>query len=267
MPPSLYLNHLQVAYQGHIALQVDSLQLPPATICGLVGMNGAGKSTLFKALMGFVRPQSGQILIYERPSGQAQKQNLIAYMPQTEEVDWHFPVTVEEVVMMGRYGYLNFLRYPRPLDRALVQTSLEQVELWPLRQRQIGELSGGQKKRTFLARALAQIMTLEGKPRPSLLLLDEPFSGVDIRTEKMIIQRLLDLQSQGHTILISTHNLDSVKTFCNQVILINRTLLAYGETSEVFTPENLQKAFSSGETFTSFPQPLLSLNREIMSWS
>ena len=267
MSPSLSIENLTVAYHGKLALQVDSLSIPQGSICGLVGMNGAGKSTLFKALMGFVKPQKGHILIQERPNRYAQKHNLLAYMPQTEEVDWQFPIAVEEVVMMGRYGYLNFLRMPRIQDREIVRESLEQVDLWPLRHRQIGELSGGQKKRTFLARAIAQIMTLREPVRPSLLLLDEPFSGVDIRTEKMMIQRLLELQKQGHTILISTHNLESIQTFCDQVILINRTLLAYGETAEVFTPENLQRAFSSTEMAKPTSTSWLSLEREVLQWS
>ncbi|MBJ7899249.1 MAG: ATP-binding cassette domain-containing protein [Cyanobacteria bacterium RI_101] len=266
MIPSLSLRDLTVAYRGRIALQVGALTLPQGVLCGLAGMNGAGKSTLFKALMGFVRPRSGEIEIYGRRIASAQKQQLIAYMPQTEAVDWQFPVAVEEVVMMGRYGRLNWLRRPRPEDREIVRQSLEQVDLLSYRERQIGELSGGQKKRVFLARALAQIATLDSAPQPSLLLLDEPFSGVDIRTEKMMIQRLLTLQKEGHTILISTHNLDSIKTFCDQVILINRTLLAYGETGAVFTPENLRLAFDRPERRES-PQSWLSLERESLSWS
>jgi manganese transport system ATP-binding protein len=144
---------------------------------------------------------------------------------------------VYDVVMMGRYGYMNFLRIPSSFDRRLVQESLERVHLWELRDHQIGELSGGQKKRAFFARALAQ----QGK----VLLLDEPFAGVDIKTEKMMINLLIDLRSLGFTILISTHDLDSITTFCDQVILINRTVLAYGETSEVFTEENLFRTFGS----------------------
>ncbi|MEB3292267.1 MAG: metal ABC transporter ATP-binding protein, partial [Synechococcales bacterium] len=136
---------------------------------------------------------------------------------------------------MGRYGYMNWLRIPKVSDRTIVQQSLERVNLWELRDRQIGELSGGQKKRTFLARALAQ--------QAQILLLDEPFTGVDIKTEKAMINLLLDLKHQGHTILISTHDLTSITTFCDQVVLINQTILAYGETSEVFTAENLSQAF------------------------
>jgi manganese transport system ATP-binding protein len=142
---------------------------------------------------------------------------------------------VHDVVMMGRYGHMNFLRMPRSLDQQIVRESLERVEMWDLRDRQIGELSGGQKKRAFFARALAQ----QGR----VLLLDEPFAGVDVKTEKMMINLLMDLRDAGYTILISTHDLDSITTFCDQVVLINRTILAYGETSEVFTEENLSRTF------------------------
>jgi ABC-type Mn2+/Zn2+ transport system ATPase subunit len=202
-----------------------------------VGMNGAGKSTLFKAMMGFAKPVTGTVRIQGLPMRQVQKQNLVAYVPQSEEVDWNFPVSVWDVVMMGRYGYLNFLRMPRRIDEEIVRESLERVQLWELRDRQIGELSGGQKKRAFFARALAQ--------KGAVLLLDEPFAGVDIKTEKMMIELLMELRSIGQTILISTHDLASITTFCDQVVLINRSILAYGETSEVFTEENLSRTFDS----------------------
>ncbi len=229
------IENVTVAYNGRVALHSASLQLKSGTVCGLVGMNGAGKSTLFKAIMGFVKPVSGQILINGLPIRRVQKNNLVAYVPQSEEVDWNFPVSVYDVVMMGRYGYMNLLRMPRPLDKQAVRESLERVEMWEMRDHQIGELSGGQKKRTFFARALAQ--------QGTILLLDEPFAGVDIKTEKMMINLLMELSQAGHTILISTHDLASITTFCDQVILINRSILAYGATSEVFTEENLSRTF------------------------
>jgi len=232
---SIDIENVTVAYHGNVALHSASLQLKSGTICGLVGMNGAGKSTLFKAVMGFVRPSSGRILINGLPIRLVQKSSLVAYVPQSEEVDWNFPVSVHDVVMMGRYGYMNLLRIPRSLDKQIVRESLERVGMWEMRDRQIGELSGGQKKRTFFARTLAQ----QGK----VLLLDEPFAGVDIKTEKMMIDLLIELRQAGHTILISTHDLSSIATFCDQVVLINRTILAYGETSEVFTEENLSRTF------------------------
>lgn len=234
-PVRIDIENVTVAYHGKVALHSASLQLSSGTICGLVGMNGAGKSTLFKAVMGFVKPVSGRVLINGLPIRRVQKQSLVAYVPQSEEVDWDFPVNVQDVVMMGRYGYMNLLRIPRLVDYRAVRDSLERVEMWQMRDRQIGELSGGQKKRAFFARALAQ--------QSSILLLDEPFAGVDVRTEKLIIHLLMELRQAGYTILISTHDLASITTFCDQVVLINRTILAYGETSEVFTEENLSRTF------------------------
>lgn len=232
---SIDIENVTVAYHGKVALHSASLQLQPGTICGLVGMNGAGKSTLFKAIMGFLKPNTGRILINGLPIRQVQKSNLVAYVPQSEEVDWNFPVNVYDVVMMGRYGYMNLLRIPRLIDKQAVRESLERVEMWHMCDRQIGELSGGQKKRTFFARALAQ--------QAKVLLLDEPFAGVDIKTEKMMINLLMELRQTGHTILVSTHDLESITTFCDQVVLINRSILAYGNTSEVFTEENLSRTF------------------------
>jgi ABC-type Mn2+/Zn2+ transport system ATPase subunit len=229
------IENVTVAYHGKVALHSASLQLKAGTICGLVGMNGAGKSTLFKAIMGFVKPNTGRILINGLPIHQVQKRNLVAYVPQSEDVDWNFPVNVYDVVMMGRYGYMNLLRIPRSIDKQAVRESLERVEMWHMRDRQIGELSGGQKKRTFFARALAQ--------QGTVLLLDEPFAGVDIKTEKLMINLLMELRQTGHTILVSTHDLESITTFCDQVVLINRSILAYGNTSEVFTEENLSRTF------------------------
>lgn len=231
------IENVTVAYHGKIALHRASLQLQSGSICGLVGMNGAGKSTLFKAIMGFVKPTNGRILVNGLPIDRAQKTNIVAYVPQSEEVDWNFPVSVYDVVMMGRYGYMNVLRIPRSIDKQAVRESLERVQMWDLRDRQIGELSGGQKKRTFFARALAQ--------QAQVLLLDEPFAGVDVKTEKMLIDLLLQLRQLGHTILISTHDLASIKTFCDRVVLINRSILAYGNTADVFTPENISRAFDN----------------------
>ena len=232
---SIDVENLTVAYHGKVALHGASLQIQAGSISGLVGMNGSGKSTLFKAIMGFLKPVTGQVLINGLPIKTVQKKSLVAYVPQSEEVDWNFPVSVHDVVMMGRYGYMNILRIPGAKDQSIVRESLERVQMWSMRDRQIGELSGGQKKRAFLARALAQ--------QGTVLLLDEPFTGVDIKTEKAMIDLLLELREEGHTILISTHDLASITTFCDQVVLINRTILAYGNTSEVFTEENLSRTF------------------------
>lgn len=220
---------------GNVALHDATFLLKPGSICALVGVNGSGKSTLFKAIMGFVRPAMGEVRIGELPVRAAQKKNLVAYVPQSEEVDWTFPVSVWDVVMMGRYGYMNFLRMPRAEDRDVVAESLKRVGMLDFRERQIGELSGGQKKRVFLARALAQ--------RGRVILLDEPFTGVDVQTESAIIELLRELRAEGHLMLVSTHNLGSVPEFCDHVVLINRTVLAYGPTETVFTEANLAQAF------------------------
>ena len=156
-------------------------------------------------------------------------------MPQSEEVDWNFPVLVEDVVMMGRYGHMNFLRIAEAADHEAVDAALARVGMSDFRKRQIGELSGGQKKRVFLARALAQ----DGR----VILLDEPFTGVDVNTEDAIIALLRELRDEGRVMLVSTHNLGSVPEFCDRTVLVNRTVLAYGPTDEIFTQANLEKAF------------------------
>jgi manganese/iron transport system ATP-binding protein len=234
--PRLDVEGVSVAYpNGHLALHDTSFRLEGGTICALVGVNGSGKSTLFKSIMGFVKPKAGSVKINGLPVSAVLKQHLVAYVPQAEEVDWQFPVSVWDVAMMGRYGAMNFLRIPRAVDKAKVEESLRRVSMWEFRDRQIGELSGGQKKRVFLARALAQ----GGR----VILLDEPFTGVDVKTEEAIITLLRELRAEGCIIFVSTHNLGSVPEFCDQVVLINRTVLACGPTSQVFTEENLEAAF------------------------
>lgn len=228
--------HVTVTYRnGHTALTDASFDLPTGTIAALVGVNGAGKSTLFKAIMGFVPAARGEITILGLPVPQALKRNLVAYVPQSEEVDWTFPVLVEDVVMMGRYGHMNFLRRPRAVDREAVASALARVNMADFRTRQIGELSGGQRKRVFLARALAQ--------DARVILLDEPFTGVDVKTEEAIIGLLRDLRAEGRVMLVSTHDLGSIPTFCDRTVLVKGTVLASGPTPEVFTRKNLERAF------------------------
>lgn len=232
----LVVKDVTVAYNnGHVALHDASFTLRPGTICALVGVNGSGKSTLFKAIMGFVRPSNGTVRIGGAPVSKAHKQSLVAYVPQSEDVDWSFPVSVWDVVLMGRYGRMNFLRIPRAEDKRLAAESLERVKMLEFKDRQIGELSGGQKKRVFLARALAQ----QGR----IILLDEPFTGVDVKTEGVIVELLRGLRDSGHIILVSTHNLGTVPGFCDQVVVINRTVLAFGPTETTFTEANLARAF------------------------
>ena len=232
----LAVKDVSVAYNnGHVALYDASFTLQKGTITALVGVNGSGKSTLFKTIMGFIKPMSGFVTICGKPIRTAQKEHLLAYVPQSEEVDWSFPVSVWDVVMMGRYGYMNFLRIPSKEDKEMVERSLERVQMLDFKDRQIGELSGGQKKRVFLARALAQ----QGK----IILLDEPFTGVDVKTETAIIELLRELKNDGHLIFVSTHDLGSIPEFCDHVVIINRTVIASGATEITFTAENLIKAF------------------------
>lgn len=230
------VDSVSVTYpNGHVGLSDASFQLGGGTICALVGINGSGKSTLFKAIMGFVAPSQGRVMLGGLSPREAMKRNLVAYVPQSEEVDWNFPVSVEDVVMMGRYGYMGFMRIPTARDKVKVAEALDRVNMTAYRARQIGELSGGQKKRVFLARALAQ--------ESPIILLDEPFTGVDVQTENAIIDLMRSLRAGGHMLLVSTHNLGSVPDFCDQVVLIKRTVLAAGPTGEVFTQSNLEKAF------------------------
>ncbi len=232
----LLVDGVTVTYpNGNTALHDATFSLRGGVICALVGVNGSGKSTLFKSIMGFVKPARGRVLIGGGPVRAAQKKNLVAYVPQAEDVDWNFPVNVWDVVMMGRYGYMNFLRIPRAVDRGACEQALQRVQMTEFRDRQIGELSGGQKKRVFLARALAQ----GGR----VILLDEPFTGVDVTTEEAIIALLKELRDDGCIILVSTHNLGSVPEFCDEVVLVNRTVLASGPVETVFTPERLAAAF------------------------
>ncbi len=230
------VDNISVTYSNaRLALYNASCYVEPGTITGLVGPNGGGKSTLFKSIMGFLSPSQGQVHIDGISVERAQKKQLMAYVPQADEVDWNFPISVFDVVMMGRYGYMNMFRIPSRKDRQQVRESLERVGMSEFQNRQIGELSGGQKKRAFLARALAQ----ESK----VMLLDEPFTGVDVKTEKSIITLLMQLRDEGHTILVSTHDLASISTFCDRVILLNQTILAAGTTEATFTPENLAMTF------------------------
>jgi len=232
----IVVSNVTVTYRnGHTALYDASFEIPRGTITALVGVNGAGKSTLFKAIMGFVPAARGDISLLGKSVKQALRENLVAYVPQSEEVDWSFPVLVQDVVMMGRYGHMGFLRRPKAADHEAVADALRRVNMTEYRHRQIGELSGGQRKRVFLARALAQ----DGK----VILLDEPFTGVDVKTEEQIIGLLRELRDEGRVMLVSTHNLGSVPEFCDRTVLVKGTVLAYGTTETVFTRDNLESAF------------------------
>ena len=234
--PSLLVEGLSVIYSNvHKALDNESFSIPRQSITALVGINGSGKSTLFKAIMGFVKSSGGRIELFGGSVKDALKANLVAYVPQNEEIDWDFPVLVKDVVMMGRYGHMGFLKIPNDNDYEIVKDSLKKVGMLELENRQISELSGGQRKRVFLARALAQ--------QSEIILMDEPFTGIDVNTEEEIMELLRAMKAEGKVMLVSTHNLGSVPEFCDRTILLNKTVLAEGETTKVFTQENLTNAF------------------------
>lgn len=233
--PALEVSGVGVAYRDVTALIDASLTLESGRVCGLVGMNGSGKSTLFKAIMGEVRPDSGSIRIFGGPSAAARKHGTVSYVPQSESVDWTFPVSVRDVVMMGRYGKQNWMRTPRASDRDAVARALDRVDLTELADRQIGQLSGGQRKRAFVARAIAQ--------EASLLLLDEPFAGVDKRTEATITRLLRELTAAGASVLVSTHDLHALPDLCDEAVLLQQRVLMHGSPADVLRPESLALAF------------------------
>lgn len=199
MIPAIAVDDVAVRYGDVVALDGATLSVQPGRICGLIGMNGAGKSTLLKAIMGLVKPDRGTVRINGIDPMRARKTQVLGYVPQSEDVDWQFPVTVRDVVMMGRYGHMGFTRHARAEDIAAVDRALERTHLESFADRQIGQLSGGQKKRAFIARGIAQ--------GASIMLLDEPFAGVDKHSEATITELLRDLAAEGTTIFVVTHDL------------------------------------------------------------
>ena len=233
--PAVRARGVSVRYAETLALDGVDLEVSAGRVHGLIGMNGSGKSTLFKALMGLVAVDAGTIELFGESPARARRAMRVAYAPQSEDVDWDFPVSVADVVMMGRYGYMGWRRQPRGEDWEAVATALARCELTELAQRQIGALSGGQRKRAFVARGLAQ--------GAELLLLDEPFAGVDKRSEATITELLRELAGEGRTILVSTHDLVAVPALCDEVALINRRIIAQGPPERVLVPELLAEAF------------------------
>ncbi len=238
-PARLEIEDISVSYNGHPALHDLTFQVPHGAQVAVVGPNGAGKSTLFKVMVGLLPLRSGRILIHGQPLGS--HKDCVAYVPQREEVDWRFPVSVEDVVMMGRFGKQGWLRRPSDADRVAVMHSLEDLGIAALAHRPIGELSGGQQQRAFLARAMAQ--------EPHILLMDEPFSGVDISTQEATLELLEKLKAQHVTGLVSTHDLTLAAQRFELVLLINQSLIAYGPPQEVFTSENIRRAFGGKALF------------------
>lgn len=233
--PAIEVTDVTVHYGDVLALDHTTLSIASGRVCGLIGMNGSGKSTLFGVIMGRLKPDIGSVLIDGEQPAKARKLGTIGYVPQSEAVDWAFPLSVREVVMMGRYGRMGLTRRASRADHEAVDQALERVELTEFAGRQIGQLSGGQKKRAFVARGIAQ--------GASTLLLDEPFAGVDKRSEATMTRLLRELASEGATILVSTHDLHALPALADEAVLLMQRVLTHGSTMEVLRPENLALAF------------------------
>jgi len=233
-PARLDIINASMGYRGQLVIENLSLQIAHGALVAVVGPNGAGKSTLFKALVGLLPLKSGSIFIHGQPLGN--HMDCVAYIPQREEVDWRFPVTVRDVVQMGRFGRLGWVRRPSLKDHQIVLRSLEQMGIAHLAESSINDLSGGQQQRVFLARALAQ--------EPHILLMDEPFTGVDALTQEITLALIDELHRQQVTVLVSTHDLNMAAQRFSQVVLLNHRLIAAGSPQEVFTQENIRQAFS-----------------------
>lgn len=240
--PALEVNQLMVNY-GHTRVLWDvSLSIPPGMLIGIIGPNGAGKSTFIKAALGLIKPLSGKIEFFG--SSLKKIRQKISYVPQRESVDWDFPITVRELALMGCYGKLGLFRNPRKADYTLVDAYLEKVGMLEYADRQISQLSGGQQQRVFLARALVQ--------EADIYFLDEPFAGVDHATEGILIQMLKQLSSEGKTVFVVHHDLNTVEQYFDWLILLNMHLIASGKTNDVFTPEYLNATY--GKNYSLFSE-------------
>jgi manganese/zinc/iron transport system ATP- binding protein len=231
--PPIEVHDLTVTYRHRPVLWDIDIAFPEGRLTAVVGPNGAGKSTLIRAIMGLVPLASGHVRIFGQPVRKGR--SLVAYVPQRESVDWDFPTSAFDVVLMGRYGQLPLFRRPRRRDRDIAMQSLDRVGMADLAHRQISQLSGGQQQRVFLARALAQ--------ESSIYLMDEPFAGVDAATERAIVALLHDLREQGSTLIVVHHDLQTVSQYYDSVLLLNLRKVAFGPVNEVFNEENLQKTY------------------------
>jgi manganese/zinc/iron transport system ATP- binding protein len=237
----LEIHDLTVAYHKRPVLWGIDLEVSEGQLVGIIGPNGAGKSTLIKAAMGQLPFSSGWVKIFGEPVKKSLKR--IGYVPQRESVDWDFPVSVMDVVLMGRYGHLGLLRRPKKADRNIVRECLEKVKMLPYANRQISNLSGGQQQRVFLARALAQ--------ESDIYFMDEPFAGVDAATETAIVEILQELKEEGKTLLIVHHDLPTAKQYFDSLLLLNMRVVAYGPTESVFKYDLLQSTYGGRLTILS----------------
>lgn len=231
--PALELRSITVAYRTDPVLRAVNLSVPAGVVLGVVGPNGAGKSTLLKAALGLVPTLLGEAQFFGKPLAQVRRE--VAYMPQAAAVDWDFPATAADVVLMGTYGELRWFARPGAKQRARAAAALEAVGLSHRADSPIGELSGGQRQRVFLARALAQ--------DPQLLLMDEPFAGVDAASQEAIVTVLHQLRAEGKTVALVHHDLATVTQYCDHVLLLNGSVIAAGPVAEVFTAENVSRTY------------------------
>lgn len=236
---AIQVTDLTVAYRETPVLWDIDLDVPPGVLLAIVGPNGAGKTTLIKAILGLVRPAAGNVLIYNKPY-EAQRR-IVGYVPQRGSVDWDFPTNVLDVVMMGRYGALGWIKRPGKRDRELAMQALEKVGMQKYTNRQISQLSGGQQQRVFLARALVQDATV--------YLMDEPFQGVDATTERAIVTLLQELRENGKTVVVVHHDLQTVTDYFDWVTLLNIRRIASGPVDETFTPDNLRETYGGRIAF------------------
>ncbi|MFS0574781.1 metal ABC transporter ATP-binding protein [Sporosarcina sp. 179-K 3D1 HS] len=239
MGNSLEVNNLSVSYYGNIALSNINFEIEIGRLVGVIGPNGAGKSTLIKAILGLLPKDRGEIKIKGKPIKEMRKN--VAYVPQRSAIDWDFPITVKETVLIGTYPSVGMIKRPGKQEKDLAKACLEQVDMLAYEDRQIGELSGGQQQRVFLARALAQ--------KAELFLLDEPFVGIDVTSEEMIIRILKELRDQGKTIVVVHHDLSKAEHYFDELILLNNELIASGPVKEVFTPKTIARAYGGQLSF------------------
>jgi len=230
---ALHIEDLTVSYHGKPALWDIDINLPPGVMAAIVGPNGAGKSTLIKAVIDLVKPVAGHVCIHGRPYREQRRR--VGYVPQRTTVDWDFPTTALDVVMMGLYGQLGWLRRPGRRERERAMAALAEVGIADLAKRQISQLSGGQQQRVFLARALVQ--------QADIYFLDEPMAGVDATTERTVVDLLHKLRDAGKTLVVVHHDLQTVQDYFNWIVILNVRLIAQGPVREVYTPENLHKAY------------------------
>jgi manganese/zinc/iron transport system ATP- binding protein len=238
---AIEVTDLTVAYREKPVLWDIDLQVPRGILMAVVGPNGAGKTTMIKAVLGLVRPAAGQVLIFGKPY--PQQRHLVGYVPQRGSVDWDFPTSVQDVVMMGRYGSLGWLRRPGRAEKEKTMEALEKVAMADFADRQISQLSGGQQQRVFLARALVQ--------EASVYFMDEPFQGVDAKTERAIITLLQELRSSGKTVVVVHHDLQTVPEYFDWATLLNVRRVASGPVAEVFDEANLRAAYGGRVAFQS----------------